>query len=186
MAESSIPQQVIERVSARARRGDLPEVLVLPSRVREGESYYSEFDIDAVRVARSAGVDVEFLDGADDRRYLSEYSAGVVLSFAVSVLQDLSVEGLKAIGSFFLAQLSQVLTNRTASDPHDVEMRIKVAAIRVRSDEIEIKGLEVEARGVEAVSRLLPMLGAPAAAAEALRQLDVPPKLPQGSDSSSQ
>lgn len=170
----SMPADVVERLRERATRGEFPSVLVLPSAVRDGAAYYSEFDIDAVKNAADAGVDAEFLDPAENRRYFSEYSAGVLLALMISVMQDLTVDGLKVVGSFFLAQIRRAVTVGLIKDSDEPDLRIDVASIRLRPDEVQVDNLHVEARGEQAIAALLPLLGGRAAATAALQQLGLP------------
>ena len=170
----TLTADVLERLRERAKRGGFPAVVVLPSKVRDGKAYYSEFDLEAMKNAREAGVEAEFLDGTDERRYLSEYGADVVLAFAVSVMQDLTVEGLKAVGTYFLAQLRGATARLQLKGSGDAEVSIDVAKIRLRPGEVDIEGLHVKARGEKAIASLLPLLGRPGDAVAALRQLERP------------
>ncbi len=170
----AIPAEVVERILQRVERGRFPAVLVLPSAVRNGEALYSEFDIDAVKNARDAGVDAEFLDPAENRRYLSEYSAGVVLGFAVSVMQELTVDGLKAVGSYFLAQIRGAMRAGLVEGNALPALRISAASVRVRPGDIHVKDLHVAAEGAEAITGLLSLLGKPADVARAVTELGLP------------
>ena len=170
----SIPDDLRLRLADRVRRGNLPTILVLPSAVRDGQSYYSEFDMEAVQNSRGAGVDAQFLD-VENRRYLSEYSAGVLLAFVLSVAQDLTVDGLKAVGTFLLAQLRSAESEGLVERSDEVSLKVDVARVRIDRDGIELDDVHVQAQGGEAIKALLPLLGAQEAAAEALRQLELRP-----------
>jgi hypothetical protein len=171
----SIPAEVVERIRQRVAHGDFPTVLVLPSAVRRGEAFYTELDIEAVKNAREVGVDAAFLDAAEDRRYLSEYGAGVVLAFAVSVMQDLTVDGLKAVGSYFLAQIRRAIGAGLVREDAAPTLRIDAEAVRVRPGDVEVRGLHVEAEGEQAITALLSLLGKSSDVANVVNELGLPP-----------
>lgn len=170
----AIHADVVERLRKRALRGNLPSILVLPSAVRGSRVYYSEFDMLAVKNAVDAGVDADFLDSLEDRRYLSEYSTSVVFAIAISVMQDLTVEGLKVVGTFLLARIKNAVAEGLAKDRNEPDLRIDVASIRMKAGEVEIEDLHVAARGEQAIAVLLPLLGGRLAASVALEELGIP------------
>lgn len=183
---SELPEETLTRIRDRVERGgSLPSILILPSAVRSGEALYSEFDIDAAKNARDSGLEVEFLHPASERRYLGEYSAGVVLGMAIAVLQDLTVDGLKAIGTYCMAQVTGLRRDGLIEEGREPTLRITAALVQVRPDEIKIKELKVEAQGDQAIAMLLPLLAGPAKSAEALQQLGIrsqAPELPMSSE----
>lgn len=145
---------------------------MLPSLLRGGTAYYGELDLEAVNAARALGVDADFLDPVEDRRFLSEFSSGLVLTIAMAVAQDLGVDALKAAGGYILATINDASRRGLLRDRKDVNVRIRANRWRRDGDVIEIEGLDVTASGEEAVRALLHGLGAPDRVDAALRELE--------------
>lgn len=170
---SPIDEGTLTRLRDRAAAGPLPQVLVLPSQVRNGIGYYSELDVDAVKIAHAAGVDAEFLDDGADRRFLGEYSADVIVAFAIGVTQQLSADGVIAIGRYLLARLGSLGHRGLTNAIEETRVRVDVEQIEVRtaSAEITMKGLRFEAVGRNAVAEVVRGLADGHTADAALREL---------------
>jgi hypothetical protein len=170
---SPIDEGTLARLRDRAAARPLPQVLVLPSQVRDGIGYYSELDVDAVKIARDAGVDAEFLDDRADRRFLSEYSADVIVAFAIAVAQQLTVDGVIAIGRYLLARLGTLSRRGLTHAIEETRVRVDIDQVEVRtpSAEITVKGLRFEASGRHAVTEVVRGLTDGPTAEEAIREL---------------
>lgn len=178
----SVPEDTLRRLNARASAGPLPQVLVLPSKLRNGNARYSETDLEAVKIARAAGVEAEFLDEPDERRFLGEYSAGVVVAFAIAVAEQLTVDGVIAVAKHIRAQVSSLQTRGLISDSAPPTLRISAQQVRIRtlSAEVDIRELNVEAEGELAITRLVKALTDQETATVAIDSLNLPLEAPEG------
>jgi len=79
----------VELRTAASGIGNL-NMVVLPPHERGGRSMYGPGDVDAVRLAREAGVNAAFLYKAANREYLHEYSAGWAIEFAIALAEQRS------------------------------------------------------------------------------------------------
>ena len=171
---TQVSKAVAARLKARALDTELPAILVLPSQVRGGTDYYSELDLEAVKIALDAGLDADYLDGAEDRAFLGEYSADLWIGFAIGVAGNLTSEGLVMIGNYVRAQLRSLRGRNLIGAPETERVRLVVQKIEIvsTSAQVTITGVEVEAVGLSAVPQLLAQLGSGDELAQALLQLE--------------
>ncbi|WP_341252987.1 hypothetical protein [Euzebya pacifica] len=135
-----IPSKILDRI----RRGipSVPGVVVLPSLGRGAEYFYAPDDVQAAQAVRAAGVQVLFAD-TSNRRFLSEFSAGEVVTIALAVAENLSSNGLLAVGEFLLARAGLIL-DQGLSLAGDVEMEVRVARLGLTPEGVpSIDGLHV-------------------------------------------
>lgn len=137
-------------------------VFILPPYQRDGRSFYGPDDVDAVRLARGAGLNAAFLHKAKDREYLHEYSAGWVVDFAVAFAAHLAAEDVVGMLNYIIARARKAVREGLHAGPVEkVPLRITVASYqREAGGEMTLNGLEIE--------------GSEAAAVEALRTLIEP------------
>jgi hypothetical protein len=174
--DSSLDQETRRRLRDRAAAGPLPQVLVLPSQIRAGIGYYSELDLEAVKVLRVAGVEAAFLDSGRDRRFLGEYSADGMVQFALAVAQQLTVDGVAAVGRYLLGQLQSLHSRGLIHAPEATRVHVAVEQVEVRTQTslVTVKGLQFEAVGRRAVSQVVRGLVDAQTARAALRELGLP------------
>ena len=163
---------VAARLTARVLGPDVPSILVLPSQVRGGTDFYSELDLEAVKIARDEGLDVDYLDGATERAFLGEYSASLWTDFAIGVAGNLTSAGLLQIGRYLRAQLRSRRARGLIGTPDTDRLRVVVQKIQVDaiSQKVTLAGVDIEATGSDAVTQVLQQLGT----GDQLDQLDAP------------
>lgn len=173
MSETGLDEETLARLRHRAATGPLPQVLVLPSEIRNGRRYYGEIDVDAVKVARALGVEAEFLYEGAARRFLSEYSAEVIVGFAIAVAQQLSADGVIAVGKYLLGRLASLAERGVIHAADETRVRVEVERINVRTREtnISVNGMRIEAVGRHAVIEVIRALANARAAQAAMREL---------------
>ncbi|GII32300.1 hypothetical protein [Planotetraspora mira] len=111
------------------------QVLLLPTEMREGVTYYKPEEVNSGRMARQVFLDAAYLDAGQDRRFLHEYSAGWVLDFALAVGQNLSADGLIAIGRYILARAGYAISNKRHDGPLEaVPTRVTIGRVDRKSD----------------------------------------------------
>jgi hypothetical protein len=135
------------------------DLLVLPPYRRGGQSLYGPDDVDAVRLARGAGLNAAFLHDAQDREYVHEYSAGWVVEFAVATSANVTAIGLAATAKYFMARARKAVDEGLHEGPAEqVTLRVKFARFRRGVDgSITLKGLNIEGPA-SAVASALHML----------------------------
>ncbi len=176
MQPTAIDDATLRRLKDRALDTTLPQVLVLPSQVRDRTAYYSEVDLEAVKVARSAGIDADFLDRGDDLRFLGEYSADVLLQFAIAVSQQLTVDGVAAVAKYLLEQLGSLHRRGVIRSPEETRIRVDVQRVEVRTptSHVAVEGLTFEAVGRHAVTQVLRGIADGPIADAVVRELELP------------
>ena len=122
------------------------DLLVLPPYQRDGYSLYGSADVDAVRLARKAGLDAAFLHGAEAREYLHEYSAGWAVEFAIALSAHVAAINLISLGSYVIARARKAVDEGLHAGPvEDVPIRITVAYFHRDADGSEtLKDLRIE------------------------------------------
>lgn len=135
------------------------DLLILPPYQRDGRSFYGADDVDAVRLARSAGLNAAFLHKAEDREYLHEYSAGWAVEFAIAFAAHAAAEDVVGMVNYVIARARMAVQKGLHTGPvENVPLRISVANYHREADgTMTLKGLKIE--------------GSAAGAAEALRTL---------------
>ncbi len=134
----------------------------------------------AVKDARAAGVDAEYLHQSDDRKYLGEHSASFLMAIAVSFAADLGANGLKIVGLYLLTQIRSAVKRGTLERDSDTSVHISAAVIDIKDGDVRIEGLEVEGVGEQAVSRLLDLISDAATASQVKRELGIGPEQDAG------
>jgi len=122
------------------------ELLVLPPYQRGGKSLYGPDDVDAVRLARSAGLNAAFLHGGPDREYVHEYSAGWVVEFAIASSAHITAINLTAMAKYFMARARKAVDEGLHDGPvEQVTLRVKFARFRRDADgAVTLKRLNIE------------------------------------------
>lgn len=136
------------------------DILVLPPYQRDGRSLYGHADVDAVRLARKVGLNAAFLYGAEERRYLHEYSAGWLVAFAVALGANVSSVGLAALANYFMARARKAVDEGLHSGPvENVPIQVRVARFHRGADgEVTLKGLRIEGPAAPATETLRTLL----------------------------
>jgi hypothetical protein len=136
------------------------ELLVLPPYQRGGRSLYGPDDVDAVRLARSAGLNAAFLYGAQDREYLHEYSAGWVVEFAIAASAHVTAINLTAMAKYFIARARKAVDEGLHKGPvEQVTLRVNVARFRRDADgAVTLKRLKIEGPATAACAALHTLL----------------------------
>lgn len=122
------------------------ELLILPPYQRGGQSIYGPDDVDAVRLARSAGLNAAFLQGAQNREYLHEYSAGWVVEFAIAAAAHVTVDSLTAMAKYLMARAQKAVDEGLHEGPTEqVTLRVRITRFRRDADgAITLKSLNIE------------------------------------------
>jgi hypothetical protein len=178
IAETTLASDVEARLRALGPRLGDHDMLVLPPYQRSGVSLYDLDDVEAIRLARDAGLDAAFLDGPEDRRYLQEYSAGAVINFAIAFGANITSQGLAPLVNYVIARAKQAVARGLHSGPvEEVPVSLEIASFSRTSDgTFNLTGLKLH--------------GPPPVVAEALRGLldpgpqviaGAPDDLPKGS-----
>lgn len=165
-----VPADLEDKIRSRVTSGLVPEVLILPSVRRSGETYYSEDDADAVKIARQADVPAEYLDEASTRRFLAEHGADLVLEVAVGVMANLGTSGLVALGRYISARIVGARFAGTLVKSKGM-IDVSIAEIDIRPDGVNIKGLHVRAEAEGAGETVIRALASATDAAKAITAL---------------
>lgn len=150
--ESILNPAVRAKLAERIEDLRAEQVFLLPRTAENGVALYSEFDTEARKIARSVGLDADFLFKSAERGYLHEYSADWLIAFAIAVGQDISVDAVRGIGAYILTRI-RGLVSEGAYGGEEEQAPIKVTIQRVSrgvQGDIEIAGLcfEGEAQAV--------------------------------------
>jgi hypothetical protein len=142
---------------------DSYELLVLPPYQRGGQSLYGPDDVDAVRLARSAGLNAAFLHDAQDREYLHEYSAGWAVEFAIAASAHVAAINVTAMAKYFMARARKAVDEGVHQGPAEqVPLRVSLARYQRDADgALNFKGLKIEGPAAAASTALHTLLGAP-------------------------
>lgn len=173
-APVGVSEDTVRKLEKRLLAGALPDVLVLPSAHRNGVAVYSELDVDAVKIARIAGVEAEFLDGPDEMRFLGEYSASVIVGIAIAVAESLTADGVKAVAKYVWSQLMTLHRRGLVESVEQAAVLITVQRIEIKGPQrtISIEGLTIQGKGAGAVSDLVRAIGSPTMADQVIQELD--------------
>ena len=142
------------------------DMLILPPYQRDGESLYDLADTDALRLARKAGMDADFLHQSQDRRYLQEYSAGTVINFAIALGANITSQGLTPVINYVVARIQQAIDRGLHSGPVEaVPVSLEIASYS-KSPEGAIKLEGLKANGLLTdITRTLRVLVSPESSA---------------------
>ena len=132
------------------------QVLILPPYQRDGRSFYGPDDVDAVRLARSAGLNGAFLHKAEDREYLHEYSAGWAVDFAIAFAAHLAAEDVAGMLNYVIARARKAVNEGLHAGPVEkVPLKITVGTYHRETDgAMTLEGLEIEGSAAAAVEAL--------------------------------
>ncbi|WP_340697155.1 hypothetical protein [Cellulosimicrobium funkei] len=153
-----LPETTIARLLARASSA-MPGLLVLPSVHREGQSYYSDIDLYAKKLASAAAIDVDYLDPPGERRVLGEHSSGFALSLALGVASELGADAIVGIAKYVLLVIRTAAQRGLVWRPSEVSVKIDIAKLdRDPSGHLSIEGLHIEATGADAAEAVVAAL----------------------------
>ncbi|GAA1880749.1 hypothetical protein [Lapillicoccus jejuensis] len=161
---------IVERLVGRLTEDTLPQVVVLPSERRDGIDLYSEADLGALKVCVKPDFTVDFLDGADDRRFLAEYSADVALAIAVGVASNISSAGLLGLANYVIERIRVARAGGTLAD--DAILEVRIAKIEKNDTDTRIEGVQINARAEEIAKILLETLGGVDKSRKLIREVD--------------
>lgn len=128
-------------------RGTVPTLVILPSQLRDGTWFYSEADVESAKTAQAVGVDAKFLDSANDRRYVAEYSADIAIELAFAVMTNISADAIIAIGRYVIAQLGSLADNGLISGRSSPKVLVRAKRIDVSDGHFVAEDLEIIATG---------------------------------------
>lgn len=170
-----LPQDVENRLRALGPVLAVGTVLILPTQAGSGRTYYLADDVEAVRAARTAGLQADYLDSSEERRYLNEFAASWELEMALAVAQNVTANGIGAVIAYVWERARLAIQRGRHPGPEaDVPVRLKIAQLEY--DSVKIKGLEIVGSAEGATTLLNTVLGGPTAAQahlSAVRQLPV-------------
>lgn len=140
--------------------------LILPTQTRNGHTYYLADDVEAARAARTVGLEAEYLEGPDQRRYLNEFAAGWELEMALAVAQNLTANGLGAIIAYVWERARLAIRRGRHPGPEvDVPVRLTIAQLEYDEQAIKtIRGLKFAGSTEVATTLLNTILAGPTAA----------------------
>ena len=138
--------------------GSLPgkNILILPTRSRNGVTHYLADDVNALKMAASVGLDVAYLIPSDERTYLEEYSADWALELGLAVIQSITVEMATGIGSYLLARAKQAVAAGLHRGPA-TEVPVRLSLARYERDQqgrVCIENLKIEG-GTKSVAAIV-------------------------------
>ena len=131
----ALPDQVTQRLR-KVRIDAAPyEMYVLPPYQRDGCTLYGSDDLVAVRLARGVGLRAAFLDSAEDREYLQEYSAGYLVQFAVAFAANVATLPVTPLVDYIKARVRYIIDRGLHSGPEEnVPISVTVAQYRRGAD----------------------------------------------------
>ncbi|WP_435204077.1 hypothetical protein [Micromonospora sp. bgisy143] len=158
----SLPQDVQDRLRVKG-----PEfgryALILPVQTRNGRTYYLADDVEALRAARTAGLEAEYLVNQAERRYLNEFATGWELELALAVAQNLAANGIGAVIGYVWARVRFSIKRGHHPGPEtEVPVRLKIAQVeRDEQGAIKIEGIEINGTAEGATALLGQILVGP-------------------------
>lgn len=161
----SLPQDVQDRLRAKG-----PEfgrnALILPVQTRNGTTYYLADDVEAMRAARTAGLEAEYLVAQEERRYVNEFATGWELEMALAVAQNLAANGIGTVIGYVWARVRLAIQRGRHPGPEkDVPVRLRIAQLEYdEQGSFKIKGLEIDGSAEGTTALLSTILAAPVTA----------------------
>lgn len=155
-----LPKDAEDRLRELSSHLDDLSVIILPTEVRSGKAHYLPADTEARKVAKSVGLNAQFLYDAESRNYLHEYSADWVLTLAIAIGQDISVDLVTGLGQYILARARNAV-RRGSYNGDEARVPLTITIQQVVHNErggIELNGLffEGEAQAVvDSISEVL-------------------------------
>jgi hypothetical protein len=92
-----MPDDVVQRLEAVAPDLGGRQMLLVPTRTRAGQTWYTRDDAGLKSEARIGDLDADFLVPATERRYLDEFSAFDLTQFAIAVGENLTAATIGGI-----------------------------------------------------------------------------------------
>lgn len=165
----SLPHDVQEGLRAKGSEFGR-DALILPVQTRNGRTYYLADDVEAMRAARTAGLEAEFLINQKERRYLNEFAAGWELELALAVAQNLAANAIGAVIGYVWARVQFAIQRGRHPGPEtEVPVRLRIAKIEHgERGSINIEGLEIDGTAEGATALLGPILAGSVAAKASL------------------
>lgn len=158
-----LPHDVEDRLRALGPGLAGVTALILPTQTRSGRTYYLADDVEAVRAARTAGLQAGYLDSPEERRYLNEFAASWELEMALAVAQNLTVNGIGTVIAYVWERVRLAIQwGRHPGPEVDVPVRLTIAQLEY--DGVKVKGLEIVGPAEGATTLLNTVLGGPTAA----------------------
>jgi hypothetical protein len=122
-----LPEDVVARLEGLGPALLGRQVLILPTQHRGGVTHYLSDDVEAVKIAKSVGLDAAYLVPAEERTYIEEFSAGWVLELGMAVLQTLTVDLATGMSKYLWERAKQVVALGLHPGPAEgVPMRLYV------------------------------------------------------------
>lgn len=155
MAEQlDLDEAVAQLLAARAVSLEAGTLIVLPVRLGDdGTGQYREGHLTIPKELRSLGVPAEFLQDAEHRTGLSEFSSALVLSYLLGVTQNMTWDGAKTIVQYLYARAA-------VAAPADGPPEVSVKVVRIERidgtiiDGVEVRGLANEETALEILRAL--------------------------------
>jgi hypothetical protein len=160
--EVELPPDVVDALVERGSELGGHDVVLLPSQVRGGKSFYMPDDMDSLRQARSVGLDLVYLQDGEQRRYLHENAAGWEIAFAIGVASGLTATSLSALIKYAWERLRAAKQQGLfEGDEKEVPMKATVARVtrKTENEEVTATALKLEGPSAEVLTALEKMLG---------------------------
>jgi hypothetical protein len=158
-----LPHDVEERLRALGPGLAGVSALILPTQTRSGRTYYLADDVEAVRAARTAGLQAGYLDSSEERRYLNEFAAGWELEMALAVAQNLTTNGIGAVIAYVWERVRLAIQRGRHPGP-EVQLPVRLTIAQLEYDGVKVKGLKIVGAAEGATRLLNTVLGGPTAA----------------------
>lgn len=141
----SLPHDVQDRLRAKGPEFGR-DALILPVQTRNGTTYYLADDVEAMRAARTAGLEAEYLVTQEERRYLNEFATGWELEMALAVAQNLAANGIGTVIGYVWARVRLAIQRGRHPGPEtEVPVRLRIAQLEyAEQGSVKIKGLEID------------------------------------------
>jgi len=158
-----LPRDVEDRLRALGPGLTGVTALILPTQTRSGRTYYLADDVEAVRAARTVGLQAGYLDSPEERRYLNEFAASWELETALAVAQNLTVNGISAVIAYVWERV-RIAIQRGRHPGPEVDVPVRLTIAQLERDGVKVKGFEFVGPAEGATTLLNTVLGSPATA----------------------
>lgn len=161
----SLPQDIQDELRVKGPHFGL-DALILPVQARNGKTYYLADDVEAIRAARTAGLEAEYMISQEERRYLNEFATGWELEMALAVAQNLAANGIGAVIAYVWARARLAIQRGHHPGPEtEVPVRLTIAQLEYdQQGSIKIKGIEIDGSAEGATALLGTILAGPVTA----------------------
>ena len=152
------------------------EFLLLPSAQRGDEEWYPRDDIFALTDARAFGLRAKFLVPDEDRRFLSEFSAVLLIGFGIAVGAQLTGDVILRLVDYARGRARRAAERdgRQLDDP-DLRLRVQVTRVRPGQGGPQLDSFEIEGPVDGALGALHDVLESGLADDSATPALPIPP-----------